>query len=180
VDDRTPLVLLVIALAEILFLTVLFRAPIVAVKAALTTLLSVGATLGILVLIFGSGGLGFFVPLTLAAIVFGLSTDYEVFLLARIKEEYLDGGESRASIVRGVVATGRSITLAGITMSVVFFAFALSPLETFTQLGLGMGLAVLLDVTVVRGLLVPAMMALLGSSNWWWPGRVRAVASAQT
>jgi len=177
VDQRTPIVVLVIAIAEILFLTVLFRAPVVAIKAALTTLLSVGATLGLLTLIFGSDGLGFFVPLTLVAIIFGLSTDYEVFLLARIREEYLSGRENRTSIVRGVVATGRSITLAGLTMSVVFFAFALSPLETFTQLGLGMGLAVVLDVTVVRGLLVPATMALLGERNWWWSGRARPVAS---
>lgn len=177
VDGRTPLVLALIALAEILLLTILFRAPVVAIKAALTTILSVATTLGLLTLIFGSGNLGFFVPLTLVGVIFGLSTDYEVFLLARIREEYLNSRENRASIVRGVVATGRSITLAGVTMSIVFFAFAISPLETFTQLGVGMGLAVLLDVVVIRGLLVPATMALIGDVNWWWPRRGRAAVS---
>jgi uncharacterized membrane protein YdfJ with MMPL/SSD domain len=175
IDARTPLVVLTIALAEMLLLTVLLRAPVVAVKAAITSFASVATTLGLLTVIYGSyGGLGFFVPLTLIAVVFGLSTDYEVFLLSRISEEYRSGNTNLVSLRRGIVATARSITLAGLTMSVVFFAFASSPLSSFAQLGVGMGIAVVLDVTVVRCLLVPAMIALLGDSNWWWPQRARA------
>jgi RND superfamily putative drug exporter len=173
-DARTPIVILTIALAEMMLLTALLRAPIVALKAAATSFLTVATTLGLLTLLYGSnGGLGFFVPLTLISVVFGLSTDYEVFLLSRIKEEYASGSSNLASLRRGVIATARSITLAGLTMSAVFFAFASSPLLSFAQLGIGMGVAVVLDVTVVRCLLVPAMVALLGDRNWWWPQRAR-------
>jgi uncharacterized membrane protein YdfJ with MMPL/SSD domain len=175
INARTPWVVLTIALAEMLLLTVLLRAPVVAIKAGITSFTSVATTLGLLTLLYGSeGSLGFFVPLTLIAVVFGLSTDYEVFLLSRISEEYRGGSSNVASLRRGMVATARSITLAGLTMSVVFFAFASSPLLSFAQLGVGMGIAVVLDVTVVRCLLVPALIALLGDRNWWWPQRTRA------
>jgi RND superfamily putative drug exporter len=170
INTRTPLVAIAIMLAEIAFLTVAFRAPVLAVKAALTTLLSVTATLGILSLLFGgSDALAYFVPLLLVATLFGLSTDYEVFLLSRVREQHDAGDDNVSSVQTALVRSARSITLAGITMSVVFFAFASSPLLAFRQLGVGMGLAVLLDVTVVRGLVVPATVALLGELNWWRP-----------
>jgi RND superfamily putative drug exporter len=171
-DSRTPLVVLVILLAEMLILTVLLRAPVIALKAALTTLLSVTATIGIVTLVFGANGeIGFFVPVMLFTIVFGLSTDYEVFLLSRVRENYLRGQSNVDSLKEALVKSSRAITLAGMTMAVVFFAFATSSLPSFTQIGFGVGIAILIDVTLVRALLVPATVALLGDANWWWPRR---------
>jgi uncharacterized membrane protein YdfJ with MMPL/SSD domain len=170
INERTPWVVLVVLLAEILVLTVIFAAPLIALKAALTTLLSVSAALGVMTFFFRStGNIGYFVPLFLFATIFGLSTDYEVFLLSRVREHHREGESNTASLKRALIGSSRSITLAGITMGVVFFSFAVSPLVPFQELGVGMGLAIVLDVTVVRGLLVPATVALLGELNWWRP-----------
>jgi uncharacterized membrane protein YdfJ with MMPL/SSD domain len=175
IDARTPLVVLVVLLAEILVLTLIFAAPLIALKAALTTLLSVTAALGVMTFCFRStGDIGYFVPLFLFATIFGLSTDYEVFLLSRVREHHREGHSNTSSLKQALIGSSRSITLAGITMGVVFFSFAASPLVPFQELGVGMGLAIVLDVTVVRGLLVPATVALLGEANWWRPGRARA------
>jgi len=175
IDARTPLVVLVVLLAEIVVLTLIFAAPLIALKAALTTLLSVSAALGVMTFFFrGTGDIGYFVPLFLFATIFGLSTDYEVFLLSRVREHHREGESNTDSLKRALIGSSRSITLAGITMGVVFFSFAVSPLVPFQELGVGMGLAIVLDVTVVRGLLVPATVALLGELNWWrprWLGR---------
>jgi RND superfamily putative drug exporter len=174
INARTPLVVLVVLLAEILFLTLVFAAPLIALKAALTTLLSVTAALGVMTFFFRStGDIGYFVPLFLFATVFGLSTDYEVFLLSRVREHHRQGESNTDSLKRALIGSARSITLAGVTMGVVFFSFAASPLVPFQELGVGMGLAIVLDVTVVRGLLVPATVALLGEANWWRPGWTR-------
>lgn len=170
INARTPLVVLVVLLAEILVLTLIFAAPLIALKAALTTLLSVSAALGVMTFFFRStGDIGYFVPLFLFATIFGLSTDYEVFLLSRVREHHREGESNTASLKRALIGSSRSITLAGITMGVVFFSFAVSPLVPFQELGVGMGLAIVLDVTIVRGLLVPATVALLGELNWWRP-----------
>jgi uncharacterized membrane protein YdfJ with MMPL/SSD domain len=170
INARTPLVVLVVLLAEILVLTLIFAAPLIALKAALTTLLSVTAALGVMTFFFRStGDIGYFVPLFLFATIFGLSTDYEVFLLSRVREHHREGESNTASLKRALIGSSRSITLAGITMGVVFFSFAVSPLVPFQELGVGMGLAIVLDVTIVRGLLVPATVALLGEANWWRP-----------
>jgi uncharacterized membrane protein YdfJ with MMPL/SSD domain len=180
INARTPWVVLVVLLAEFLVLTVIFAAPLIALKAALTTLLSVTAALGVMTFFFRStGDIGYFVPLFLFATIFGLSTDYEVFLLSRVREHHREGESNTASLKRALVGSSRSITLAGITMGVVFFSFAVSPLVPFQELGVGMGLAIVLDVTIVRGLLVPATVAMLGELNWWrprWLGRQRTVA----
>ena len=174
IDERTPWVVLVVLLAEILVLTVIFAAPLIALKAALTTLLSVSAALGVMTFFFRStGDIGYFVPLFLFATIFGLSTDYEVFLLSRVREHHREGHSNTDSLKRALIGSSRSITLAGITMGVVFFSFAVSPLVPFQELGVGMGLAIVLDVTVVRGLLVPATVALLGELNWWRPSWAR-------
>jgi uncharacterized membrane protein YdfJ with MMPL/SSD domain len=174
INDRTPLVVLVVLLAEILVLTLIFAAPLIALKAALTTLLSVSAALGVMTFFFRStGDIGYFVPLFLFATIFGLSTDYEVFLLSRVREHHREGESNTASLKRALIGSSRSITLAGITMGVVFFSFAVSPLVPFQELGVGMGLAIVLDVTIVRGLLVPATVAMLGELNWWRPGQPR-------
>ncbi len=181
IDERTPWVVLVVLLAEILVLTLIFAAPLIALKAALTTLLSVTAALGVMTFLFRStGDIGYFVPLFLFATIFGLSTDYEVFLLSRVREHHREGESNTASLKRALIGSSRSITLAGITMGVVFFSFAVSPLVPFQELGVAMGLAIVLDVTVVRGLLVPATVALLGELNWWRPrwSRRRATVSS--
>jgi uncharacterized membrane protein YdfJ with MMPL/SSD domain len=170
INARTPWVVLVVLLAEMLVLTLIFAAPLIALKAALTTLLSVSAALGVMTFFFRStGDIGYFVPLFLFATIFGLSTDYEVFLLSRVREHHREGESNTASLKRALIGSSRSITLAGITMGVVFFSFAVSPLVPFQELGVAMGLAIVLDVTVVRGLLVPATVALLGELNWWRP-----------
>jgi uncharacterized membrane protein YdfJ with MMPL/SSD domain len=170
INERTPWVVLVVLLAEILVLTLIFAAPLIALKAALTTLLSVSAALGVMTFFFRStGNIGYFVPLFLFATIFGLSTDYEVFLLSRVREHHREGASNTDSLKRALIGSSRSITLAGITMGVVFFSFAVSPLVPFQELGVGMGLAIVLDVTIVRGLLVPATVALLGELNWWRP-----------
>jgi RND superfamily putative drug exporter len=175
--DRTPAVVATALLLSATLLLFAFRSIVVPIKAALTTLLSVGAALGILTLLYHDLGIGesdrlsFFVPLFLFAIIFGLSADYEVFLLSRIREEYLSGASSDRSIERGLVASARAITLAGLVMVAVFLAQASSRMEPLQQLGLGMAIAVLIDITIVRTFLVPATMALLGRANWWLPGR---------
>jgi RND superfamily putative drug exporter len=170
VNARTPLVVLVVLLAEILVLTLIFAAPVIALKAALTTLLSVTAALGVMTFVFGdTSNIHFMVPLFLFVSVFGLSTDYEVFLISRIREHYQEGMSNTDALKEALVRSSRAITLAGLTMSVVCFAFAISPLVPLQELGIGLGLAVLLDVTIVRGLLVPATVALLGDMNWWRP-----------
>jgi RND superfamily putative drug exporter len=177
INARTPWVVLVVLLAEMVVLTLIFAAPLIALKAALTTLLSVTAALGVMTFLFRStGDIGYFVPLFLFATIFGLSTDYEVFLLSRVREHHREGHSNTDSLKQALIGSSRSITLAGIAMGVVFFSFAASPLVPFQELGVGMGLAIVLDVTVVRGLLVPATVALLGETNWWrprWLGRSR-------
>lgn len=173
--SRTPAVVATALLLSALLLFFAFRSVVVPIKAALTTLLSVGAALGILTFLYQHAGLGeshhlsFFVPLFLFAIIFGLSADYEVFLLSRIREEYLGGASSNRSIKAGLVASARSITLAGLVMAVVFLAQSTSRMEPLQQLGLGMAISVLIDITIVRTLLVPATMSLLGRRNWWLP-----------
>ena len=164
--------ILVAVFLSLLVLIPAFRSVIVPVKAAITSLLSVGATLGILTLgwrIWGGGGeLAYFVPPFLFAIVFALALDYEVFLLSRIQEEYRNGAANSVAIAKGLTSSARAITLAALVMVSVFAAFALSSLSAFRQLGIGLGLAVTIDATVVRMMLVPAALHLLGDRNWWW------------
>jgi uncharacterized membrane protein YdfJ with MMPL/SSD domain len=173
IGDRFPLVVLAAAMLTFVLLFAAFRSLVVPLKAVVTNLLTVGATLGMLTLIFQwvgtSDSIAFFVPLFLFAVLFGLSMDYEVFLISRIRDEYLAGASNDDSVARGLIRSGRPITLAAIVMITVFAASAVSSLEPFQQFGVGMSLAVLIDATLARCLLVPAAMALLGSRNWWAP-----------
>jgi RND superfamily putative drug exporter len=175
VHDRFPLLVVAGVILSLMVLIPAYRSLAVPVKAAVSGLLSVGATLGILTLVFqgsGDGGaLAYFVPPFLFAIVFGLALDYEVFLLSRIREEYVRGASNSEAIERGVVSSARAITLAALTMISVFLAFTFSSLTGFQQLGIGLSVAVFLDATVVRILLVPAALRLLGDRNWWWGAR---------
>jgi putative drug exporter of the RND superfamily len=179
---RLWLAIAVVVGLAVLLLTVAFRAPVVAIKAALLNLLAVAATYGVMVAIFlwgwGAGLLGLphavpvssYVPLLIFTILFGLSMDYEVFLLSRVREYWLKSGDARESVTRGLSSTARVITGAGAIMVAVFAGYALDSELTIKMVGVGLAVAVLLDVTVVRMILVPASMALLGRFNWWIPG----------
>ena len=169
----------VLGLSFLLLLAV-FRSVLVPIKAVVMNLLSIGAAYGIVVAIFQWGWLHNivpiegapiepFLPMMLFAIVFGLSMDYEVFLLSRIKEEWDRTGDSHSSVADGLAATARIITVAAAIMVVVFGSFLLEPTRVIRLFGLGLAVAVLLDATVVRMLLVPATMELLGDKNWWLP-----------
>ncbi|MFJ3876565.1 MMPL family transporter [Streptomyces sp. NPDC090077] len=179
--DRLPLVVALVVAAAFVLLLAVFRSPLVALKAALLNLLSIGASFGVVVAVFqwgwGSGLLGIdetvpvesYVPMMMFAIVFGLSMDYEVFLLARIREHWLSGRDNEAAVAAGLASTARVITCAALIMTSVFLAFLLSSNPVVKMLALGLGVSVVLDATVVRLVLVPATMNLLGRANWWIP-----------
>jgi RND superfamily putative drug exporter len=181
IHDRLVWCIAAVVLAAFLLLMVVFRSILVPLKAAVMNLLSIGAAYGVIVVVFqwgwGRGLIGLdeavpivaFVPLMMFAILFGLSMDYEVFLLSRIREEYLRTGDSRESVATGVAKTARVITAAALIMISVFLGFVVTPNPTVKMMGIGMAAAVLVDATIVRLLLVPATMELLGGANWWLP-----------
>jgi RND superfamily putative drug exporter len=170
----------VLGLSFLLLLAV-FRSLLVPVKAVLMNLLSIGASYGVIVAIFnwgwfasalgiqGTGPIEPFVPMMLFAIVFGLSMDYEVFLLSRIREEYDRTGDNGLAVADGLAATARVITAAAAIMVMVFASFVLGDERTIKLFGLGLATAIFIDATVVRIVLVPATMELLGKANWWFP-----------
>jgi len=180
-SQRLPVfVAAVLALSFVLLLLV-FRSVLVPLKAVLLNLLSIGAAYGIMVAVFqfGWGGslIGLtetvpivsFIPMLMFAVLFGLSMDYEVFLLSRVREEYLRTGDNNAAIVRGVSGTARIITSAAMIMVAVFLSLVVAPDPSTKMLGLGMATAIFVDATIVRMVLVPATMTLLGRANWWQP-----------
>jgi putative drug exporter of the RND superfamily len=153
---------------------------LVPLKAVLMNLLSIGAAYGVAVAVFQWGWLNAvtgvepapiepFVPMMLFAIVFGLSMDYEVFLLSRVREEWVRTGDSRTSVADGLASTARVITAAAAIMVFLFGSFLLETDRIIKLFGLGLAVAVLLDATIIRMLLVPATMELLGDKNWWMP-----------
>lgn len=174
VETRLPLMILVACSLAFVLLLIALRSIVVPLKAVITNLLSVAATLGLVTLIFqnlgGADGLAWYVPPFLFAIVFGLSMDYEVFLLSRVREEYDSGLSNDAAVTSALRQSGRPITLAALVIMVVFLSSADTSLESFRQLGVGMSIAVFLDATLVRCALVPAALAVLGDRNWWLPG----------
>jgi len=182
IGERLPLLIGVVVLLALVLLLVEFRSVLIAVKAAVMNLLSVCAAYGVLTAITQWGWAGHvfgfpekmpvttWVPVFLFVILFGLSMDYEVFLLSRIREEYRRCGDNRLAVGRGLAATARVITAAAAIMVVVFGGFLLTPDISVKQIGLGLAAAVLVDATVVRLVLVPAVMELLGKANWWLPG----------
>jgi RND superfamily putative drug exporter len=178
---RMPWLIGVVLLLSFLLLMAVFRSVLVPLKAVIMNLLSIGAAYGILVAIFQwgwgreligvdkSGPIEAWVPMFLFAIVFGLSMDYEVFLLSRIKEEYDRTKDNGTAVADGLAATARVITAAALIMFCVFGAFALGDDRQLKLFGLGLAIAVLVDATIVRMVLVPATMELLGDRNWWIP-----------
>jgi RND superfamily putative drug exporter len=179
--DTLPVFIAAILAASFLLLMMVFRSIVVPLKAALMNLLSVGGAYGVLVAVFQWGWLGGLfgfeepvpiaspIPVIMFGVLFGLSMDYEVFLLSRIREEYAGTGDNAESVARGLAATGRVITSAALIMVAVFLSFVANPSPTTKMFGLGLATAIALDATIVRMLVVPASMALLGRANWWLP-----------
>jgi RND superfamily putative drug exporter len=180
-NGRMPLFIAGVVGVSFLLLLVAFHSPLISLKAGIMNLLSVCAAYGVMTLFAQGGTLGEligidhevpvapFMPVMMFAILFGLSMDYEVFLISRIREEYLKHGDTRRAVADGLARTARVITAAAAIMVVVFLAFLAAP-DTFLKLlGIGLASAILLDATVVRMVLVPAVMQLLGNRNWWIP-----------
>ena len=181
IKDRMPLFIVGVVGLSFLLLLVAFHSPLISLKAGIMNLLSVGAAYGVMTLVAQGGAVGEligidhevpiapFMPVMMFAILFGLSMDYEVFLISRIREEYLKDGDTRRAVADGLAKTARVITAAAAIMVVVFLAFVTAP-DVFLKLfGIGLASAILLDATIVRMVLVPAVMQLLGDRNWWIP-----------
>jgi uncharacterized membrane protein YdfJ with MMPL/SSD domain len=175
--------LLVILAACYVVLFVLLRSVLLPLKAVLMNMLSVGAAYGVLVAVFQWGWLDWtgynspgyvetIVPALVLAVTFGLSMDYEVFLLTRVRERWLAHGDNERAVAEGLTLSARIITSAALVMVAVFFAFVVAGAPSLKELGAGLGAAILLDATLVRLLIVPAAMRLLGRWNWWMPGRL--------
>jgi RND superfamily putative drug exporter len=170
----------IVVLLSALLLLIVFRSLVIPVQAALMNLLSIGASLGVIVAVFQHGWLGglfgvepgpidSFIPVMLFAIVFGLSMDYEVFLMSRIHEEWTHGREATQAVRYGLAATGRVITAAATIMVCVFLSFVLIDERVVKMFGVSLAAAVFLDAFVVRSLLVPATLELLGRTTWMLP-----------
>ena len=180
-SEKLPLFIGAVIAVSFLLLMLVFRSIAVPLKAAAMNLLSISAAYGVLVAVFqwgwGSTLLGLEGPTPITSIIvvimfpilFGLSMDYEVFLLSRIREEYDRTGDNTESVARGLAGTGRIITSAALIMIAVFLSFVASPVPSLKMLGLGLAVAIAIDATIVRMVLVPATMALLGTANWWLP-----------
>jgi RND superfamily putative drug exporter len=181
IGARLPYMVAAVILLSFLLLLAVFRSVLVAIKAGIMNLLSIGAAYGVIVAIFQWGwlsdviGIGrpgpieFWVPMMLFTVLFGLSMDYEVFLLSRVREEYLVTGDNGTAVADGLAATARVITAAAAIMIAVFMSFVLGDQRVLKLLGLGLATAIFIDATVVRMVLVPATMELLGGANWWIP-----------
>ena len=187
IQSKLPQSILIVVGLSFILLLIAFRSVLIPVQAAAMNLLGVAASYGMLVAVFqwgwGTELIGLsgdvpivsFVPLMMFAILFGLSMDYEVFLVTHIQEEYQQGADNETAVVRGVSRSARVITSAALIMVCVFAAFVLSTDPTTKQFGLGLAFAVAIDATIVRCLLVPALMVLVGKANWWlpkWLGRI--------
>jgi putative drug exporter of the RND superfamily len=180
--EKLPLFIAVVVLLSALLLMAVFRSILVPLKAMLMNVLSIGAAFGIVVAVFqwgwlggligleGTGPIESFLPVFLFAIVFGLSMDYEVFLMSRIHEEWEASHDEQRAVTRGLALTGRVITAAALIMVTVFASFMLGPDRIIKLFGLGLSAAVLIDAVVIRTVLVPAIMQLFGPAAWWLPG----------
>lgn len=187
VFGRMPLAAVLIGLTTFILLFLMFGGILVPLKAIVLNLLSLTATFGALVWIFQEGNLSdqldfittgaidITIPVLMFCIAFGLSMDYEVFLLSRIKEEHDISGDNTASVALGLERTGRIVTAAAALLSIVFLALAVSDVTFIKLFGIGLTLAVVMDATLIRAVLVPAFMRLAGEANWWAPGWMRRV-----
>ena len=181
ISDRLPYFIGAVVLLSFLLLMLVFHSVLIPLTAAVMNLLSVAAAYGVTVAVFqwgwAKGLIGLestvpivpFIPMMMFAVLFGLSMDYQVFLLTRIREEYDLSGDTRQAVVHGLARTARVITSAALIMIFVFGAFVLNPIAEVKMFGLGLAFAVLVDATVVRMMLVPSLMEILGDANWWFP-----------
>src|SRR4029453_15057696 len=177
-----PIVFVYVLGLSFVVLPIVFRSIVIAATSIVLNLLSVGAAYGLVILVFehgiGSGLLGFqqvdsieaWVPLFLFSVLFGLSMDYQVFLLSRIKERYDATRSTTDAVIYGVSSTARLITGAALIIVAVFLGFAMGDLVMFQQMGFGVAVALLIDATIIRSVLLPAAMRLLGKWNWYLPG----------
>ncbi|HET6795070.1 MAG TPA: MMPL family transporter [Acidimicrobiales bacterium] len=185
VYGRFPVMFGLIALLTVVLLTLAFRSIVLAVKAVVLNLLSLAATFGFMAWFWQSGhgsnalfsipatgAITFWIPIMVFAFLFGLSMDYEVFILARVREEYDRTGDTTAAVVEGLGRTGRLVTSAALILFLAFASLASAPVTDIKVLATGLGVGILLDATVIRALLVPALVALLGRWNWWMPGQL--------
>ena len=179
-DSKIPLFLAVIVVLGCLLLMVAFRSIVVPLTAAVMNLLAVAASFGLVVAVFqwgwgssligsGTGPIESYLPIIMIAILFGLSMDYQVFLVSRMHEEWTHTGDNEQAIVRGQANTGRVITAAALIMICVFFSFAFGGQRIIAEFGIGLGGAVLIDAFILRTVLVPALMHYFGKANWWIP-----------
>ncbi|MCZ7414537.1 MMPL family transporter [Streptomyces sp. WMMC897] len=188
VGDRLPLALSILVLGTFVLLFLLTGSVLMPVKAILLSLLSLSATFGALVFVFQegrlqwlvgdfvvTGALNWTVPILICAIAFGLSMDYEIFMISRIKEEYDRTGDNELSVAAGLERVGRVITYAAVVLSLVFVVLITSGISYMKAIGVGLPLAILMDATLIRGGLLPAFMRLMGRANWWAPGWMRAL-----
>jgi RND superfamily putative drug exporter len=182
IAQRLPVLIAVVIALSFLLLMMVFRSILVPVKAAIMNLLSIGAAYGVMVAVFQwgwgasiigvdkKGPIESWIPMMMFTILFGLSMDYEIFLLSRIREEYLRTRDNGLSVANGVASTGRVITAAAAVMIAVFLSFVIGfDLRQIKEIGLGLAVAILIDATLVRMVAVPATMELIGDANWWFP-----------
>lgn len=180
-SSKLPLFIGLVVALSFLLLAILFRSLLIPLTAACMNLLSIGAAFGVLVAVFQWGWLSSvfqvyrtgpveaFLPVMMFAILFGLSMDYEVFLLTRIQEEWLRTGDNRTAVRNGLAATGKTITAAALIMILVFGAFILGGIQVIKEFGLGLAGGILMDAVIIRMAIVPSLMFLFGRANWWYP-----------
>jgi uncharacterized membrane protein YdfJ with MMPL/SSD domain len=180
-QERLPLIFAFVFSLAFLLMLFTFRSIVIPIKAILLNLLSVGAAYGVLVLVFqdghgesllgfnSNGGVTAWLPLFLFVILFGLSMDYHVFILSRVREAYLSGMSTREAVRHGISTTAGTVTSAAVVMVFVFSVFMTLSFLDFKEMGLGLAVAVLIDATIVRGVLLPASMRVLGDWNWYLP-----------
>jgi RND superfamily putative drug exporter len=180
-SSKLPLFIGLVVVLSFILLAIVFRSLVIPLTAAVMNLLSIAAAFGILVAVFQWGWAGSvfqvnqtgpieaFLPVMMFAILFGLSMDYEVFLITRIQEEYLKCGDNRTAVRNGLAATGKTITAAALIMILVFGAFILGGIRVIKEFGLGLAGGILVDAVIIRMAVVPSVMILLGESNWWFP-----------
>jgi RND superfamily putative drug exporter len=179
--QKLPLFIGLVVLLSFILLAIVFRSLVVPLTAAVMNLLSIGAAFGVLVAVFQHGtmaglfGVGRpgpiepFIPVMMFAILFGLSMDYEVFLISRIHEEWLRSGDNRVAVRNGLAATGKTITAAALIMILVFGSFILGGMDVIKEFGLGLAGGIIVDAVFIRMAIVPAVMEMLGRANWWFP-----------
>jgi RND superfamily putative drug exporter len=180
-SSKLPLFIGLVVLLSFILLAIVFRSLVIPLTAAIMNLLSIGAAFGIMVAVFqwgwgnsvipvgNTGPIDAFLPVMMFAILFGLSMDYEVFLITRVQEEYAKTGDNRTAVRNGLAATGKTITAAALIMILVFGAFILGGIRVIKEFGLGLAGGILIDAFIIRMAVVPSVMILLGKSNWWFP-----------